>query len=53
MFTLLAAIVANAFWTMEGQDRFIATNAFFEHLGLVGGLILVAILSPRLMRARA
>lgn len=53
LFTLLAAIVANAFWTMEGQDRFIATNAFFEHLGLVGGFVLIAILSPRRMRARA
>lgn len=53
MFTLLAAIVANAFWTMEGQDRFMATNAFSEHLGLVGGFVLVAILSPRRMRARA
>lgn len=53
VFTLLAAIVANAFWTMEGQDRFMATNAFFEHLGLVGGFVLVAILSPRRLRTRA
>lgn len=53
MFTLLAAIVANAFWTMDGHDRFMATNAFFEHLGLVGGFVLVAILSPRRLRTRA
>lgn len=57
IFTLLAAIVANAFWTMpmsgHGQDRFMATNAFFEHLGLVGGFVLIAILSPRRMRAHA
>lgn len=57
VFTLLAAMVANAFWTMpmsgQGQDRFIATNAFFEHLGLVGGFVLVAILSPRRLRDRA
>lgn len=53
VFTLLAAMVANAFWLMEGQDRFMATNAFFEHLGLVGGFVLIAILSPRRMRAHA
>lgn len=51
VFTLLAAMTANAFWTMPaGQDRFTATNAFFEHLGLIGGFILVALvfrLEPR------
>ncbi|MGV3482208.1 MAG: DoxX family protein [Sphingobium sp.] len=47
VFTLFAAIVANAFWTMNGPDRFMATNAFFEHLGLIGGFVLVAILSHR------
>lgn len=45
VFTLLAAIKANAFWTMVGPERFAATNAFFEHLGLVGGFILVAVVA--------
>lgn len=45
LFTLLAAIKANAFWTMAGPERFAATNAFFEHLGLVGGFILVAMVA--------
>lgn len=45
VFTLLAAFVANDFWTMQGQERVMATNAFFEHLGLVGGFVLVAIVS--------
>ena len=46
VFTVLAAITANAFWTMApGQERFMATNAFFEHLGLVGGLVLAAIVA--------
>ena len=36
VFTALAALKANAFWTMAGADRFNATNAFFEHFGLVG-----------------
>jgi len=47
LFTLLAAVVANAFWTMHGPERFMATNAFFEHLGLVGGFVLVAMVSGR------
>lgn len=46
-FTLLAASIANAFWTMHGPERFAATNAFFEHLGLVGGFVLVAVLADR------
>ena len=48
VFTLLAAFTANAFWTMPtGQERFIATNAFFEHIGLIGGFVLVALVSAR------
>ena len=48
VFTLLAAITANAFWGMPaGQDRFMATNAFFEHIGLIGGFVLVALLDRR------
>ena len=31
------------FWNLPpGHERFMAANAFFEHLGLVGGFILVA-----------
>jgi uncharacterized membrane protein YphA (DoxX/SURF4 family) len=47
VFTALAAITANAFWTMAGQERFIATNAFFEHLGLIGGFVLAAMIAER------
>lgn len=48
VFTALAAITTNAFWTMPtGPERFGATNAFFEHLGLVGGFLLVALLDQR------
>lgn len=44
VFTLLAAFTANAFWTMPpGPERFGATNAFFEHLGLIGGFVLAAL----------
>ena len=46
VFTLFAAITANAFWAMPaGQERFMATNAFFEHLGLIGGFVLAALVA--------
>jgi uncharacterized membrane protein YphA (DoxX/SURF4 family) len=45
VFTVLAAFVANDFWTMVGHDRFMAMNAFFEHLGLAGAFVLAAIIS--------
>jgi XapX domain-containing protein len=43
-FTLIATFVANRFWEVAPADRFMVENAFFEHLGLVGGFLLVAIL---------
>ncbi|MGY4197284.1 DoxX family protein [Bradyrhizobium sp. USDA 4520] len=43
-FTLLATFLALRFWELPaGQERFMAANSFFEHLGLVGGFVLVAI----------
>lgn len=42
VFTLMATFVANRFWEMGGQDRFMAANSFFEHLGLTGAFLLVA-----------
>ncbi|MGJ7609381.1 MULTISPECIES: DoxX family protein [unclassified Variovorax] len=42
-FTLFATFVALRFWQLPvGQERFMAANSFFEHLGLVGGFVLVA-----------
>lgn len=42
-FTLLAALIALRFWDLApGMERMMATNAFFEHLGLAGAFILVA-----------
>lgn len=42
VFTLMATFVANRFWALPQPDRFMVENAFFEHLGLVGGFLLVA-----------
>lgn len=42
-FTLLATLIALRFWEMvPGMDRMMATNAFFEHIGLAGAFIYVA-----------
>jgi uncharacterized membrane protein YphA (DoxX/SURF4 family) len=41
-FTFFATFVANRFWEVPPSDRFATENSFFEHLGLVGGFLLVA-----------
>lgn len=41
-FTLAATFIANRYWDMAPPERFSAANGFFEHLGLVGGFLLVA-----------
>lgn len=41
-FTLVATFLANRFWSVPVAERFATANAFFEHLGLVGGFLLVA-----------
>lgn len=42
-FTLMATFLALRFWEMPaGMPRMMATNAFFEHLGLAGAFLLVA-----------
>jgi uncharacterized membrane protein YphA (DoxX/SURF4 family) len=46
-FTLIATFVANRFWELPLPQRFMVENAFFEHVGLVGGFLLVAWLDLR------
>ncbi|HVI90989.1 MAG TPA: DoxX family protein [Dongiaceae bacterium] len=41
-FTLIASFLANPFWSVMPPERLAMANAFFEHLGLVGGFLLVA-----------
>jgi len=43
--TAIAMFAANDFWAKAGHDRFIAVNDFFEHMGLIAGLVLVSVLS--------
>lgn len=48
VFTGLAAITANAFWTLpDGPARFMAANAFFEHMGLIGAFVVTAMVAHR------
>jgi uncharacterized membrane protein YphA (DoxX/SURF4 family) len=41
-FTLVATFVANRFWEIPQPERFMVENSFFEHIGLIGGFVLVA-----------
>lgn len=45
--TAIAMLTANDFWVKTGDDRFMALNSFFEHLGLIAGLVLVSVFSFR------
>ena len=46
-FTLFATFVANRFWEMQPPQRFMVENSFFEHIGLIGGFLLLAWLDLR------
>jgi uncharacterized membrane protein YphA (DoxX/SURF4 family) len=48
--TTIATVSANAFWTMQGHDRFVALNAFFEHIGLVAAFVMVALIAEHAAR---
>lgn len=46
-FTLSATLLAHAFWLKSGAEQMRDLNTFFEHLGLVGAFLLVALWSRR------
>jgi uncharacterized membrane protein YphA (DoxX/SURF4 family) len=50
-FTFVANFLANPFWSMPAPASMMAANGFFEHLGLVGGFVLVALLDRRQLAA--
>lgn len=45
VFTLAATLMAHAWWTKTGVERVRDFNTFWEHMGLIGGLMLAAILA--------
>ncbi|MCR0982357.1 DoxX family protein [Roseomonas populi] len=43
-FTLAATLIANRYWELPGgMERFMMANSFYEHLGLAGAFLLVAL----------
>jgi uncharacterized membrane protein YphA (DoxX/SURF4 family) len=45
--TAVAMLRADNFWTKSGQERLTQANTFFEHLGLIGGFVLIALIYAR------
>lgn len=43
--TAIATFVANDFWTLQGHARLVAMNTCFEHVGLIAGFVLAALLA--------
>ena len=50
VFTALTAFLAHAFWTMQGEARFMAMNVFLEHFGLIGGFVMTALVAEHAKR---
>lgn len=46
-FTALGAVIAHPFWMLQGSARSEAMATFFEHTGLIGGLMLIALVAER------
>lgn len=44
-FTTIAMLSAHAFWLKPEAEQFLHRNIFFEHVSIVGGLVLLAILT--------
>jgi transmembrane protein len=49
-FTAIATLFAHAFWLKPATERFLHQNIFFEHVSIIGGLALLAILAARSSR---
>jgi len=50
--TAIATLAANDFWTMQGHERFVAMNAFFEHIGLIAGLVMATLIAVYAKRGK-
>jgi uncharacterized membrane protein YphA (DoxX/SURF4 family) len=49
--TGIATVVASDFWRLDGHARLMAANTFCEHVGLVAGFVVAAIMAERLPAA--
>jgi uncharacterized membrane protein YphA (DoxX/SURF4 family) len=50
--TAIAMVVATPFWSIAGVARFAAVNGFFEHMGLIAGCVMAALLAQHAGRRR-
>jgi uncharacterized membrane protein YphA (DoxX/SURF4 family) len=48
--TAIAAVTANNFWALQGHARFAAANSFFEHVSIIAGLVMVALIAAHTAR---
>ena len=46
LFTLIATVMVHDFWTMSGVERLQRSRVALANLGLVGGLLLLAVTGP-------
>jgi len=49
LFTLIATAMVHKFWTMTGEERLQRSRVALANLGLVGGLLLLAVTGPGTM----
>jgi transmembrane protein len=52
VFTALATVLAHQFWTLDGAERVRELNTFFEHLAIIAGFVLVAVIGVDGLRDR-
>ncbi len=50
LFTAVATLMAHAYWTFPEAERAAQGNIFFEHVAIIAGLALIAILSEKTSR---
>lgn len=48
--TTVATLAANRFWTLTGPERLMMANTFFEHVGLIAGFVMVALIAANSRR---
>jgi transmembrane protein len=47
VFTLIVTLIAHAFWKLDGPARFAEMNTFMEHMALIAGFLLAAMIAQR------
>lgn len=45
-FVAAATVVAHSWWSKAGLERFRDFNAFWEHIAIIGGLVLASLVTP-------